>query len=144
MAVSGASLARLPLSSSDHCCLSPILLLLGASSSAHPLSLPLFLHSFLNHSATLHCLQQTAPLSYYLSLSLSHTHTQKARARPAHAQPLPPLHAVSTCSPIINQVLLRHRRRSANHVVHCTLDHTHTHTHTQTGRRPQTCSESAL
>lgn len=88
-AVSVAPLARLLLSSADHCCLSPISRLLCASSSAHPLSLPLFLHSF---STTLphftayskrlpcHIISLSLLPSLRLHLSLFHTHTHRQLA----------------------------------------------------------------
>lgn len=75
------------LPSPDHCCRSPIALSLPLCfSSALPLSLSPSPLLFLNHSATLHWLQQTAPLSYYLTHTHMHTHRSSWTARRASLQ----------------------------------------------------------
>lgn len=66
------------LSAPDHCCLSPIALPLCFSSA-----LPLSLLSR-SHSATLHGLQQTAPLSFYRTYTHACTQTRTQRSSCVH------------------------------------------------------------
>lgn len=66
------------LSAPDHCCLSPIALPLCFSSA-----LPLSLLSR-SHSATLHGLQQTAPLSFYRTYTHACTQTRTQRSPCVH------------------------------------------------------------